>query len=134
MIGAKRVDPPLAQAGAKPFAIFVLANWRSTFETRIAVRNLLGGKKEVVRTGLHGYRGSCLPRPEQHRKGIRGGQVNDMRRATVLRGKSKQQLNRIVLALPWPRGKIAGIASRVGSLCGNLTHQLGVRQQRQTGG
>ena len=56
VIRADRVDQALAQALPEPLAVRSLADRRRALEPRVAVGDLLGGERQVVRAGLDGQR------------------------------------------------------------------------------
>ena len=89
MVGADRVDQALPQSLPEPFAVFALPDRWRTLVARVAVGDLFGGEREVMRTGLDGQRQSLRACPRDQRNGIGRRQVHDMDVAADTRGKDR---------------------------------------------
>jgi hypothetical protein len=68
VVGHDHPDGALLEAAPELFAIVRLADGRRTLEMRRSFRNLLGGEREIMQTGLGG---------EAHPFGLRGANHRD---------------------------------------------------------
>ena len=78
MIGGDEIDDVISQSVPELFAVFFFANGRSAFEFGSAIGNVFGGKRQIVRAGLHGDARASGFRFAQGRKGIRRNEMHDV--------------------------------------------------------
>ena len=97
MIGDDLVDDAFAKGIPEVLAVVALADrWRA-FELGRAVRDLLRGKREVVRAGLDGERHLGLAGGAEERQRIGRREMNDVRAGPGLLRESEHELDRGVL-------------------------------------
>ena len=128
---------PSTEALPEPLAILALADRRRALEARVAVGDLLGGEREIVRAGLDGQGQPLLACPRDHRQCVGRRQVDDVDVAAKLAAKLDHEPDRVVLPLTRPRREIARVAPALeGRRRGRdrrRAGQLGVDQQRHAG-
>src|SRR2546425_1280739 len=97
VVAREEVDDPAGEPVPQSLAVLPLADRGGALERRGAVRDLLGGEREIVRAGLDGDRQPRRPRPRQGVERARRGEMHDVHGAAGGAAQLEHERDRLVL-------------------------------------
>ncbi len=136
VVGDHLVDEALAERIPQLLAVVRLADGRRALEGGGAVRDLLGGEREVVRARLDGERYARVAGAAEGGERIRRGEMNDVRARAGLLRDAQHEIDGGVLGGARARRQVRVVATRVEAERGLLAlgerlGELGVHEQRR---
>src|SRR5262245_48354705 len=131
MVRRNQIDRAVSQSVPQAITMQTATNRRRAFERGSAIRNLIGGKREVVRTRFYGDRHTIRPGRDKRRDRVGRREMDDVNMNVEITSEMNEQVDGGVLRDRRAAVEPGRVVSRVAIRDQQMRWQFGVHQKRQ---